>query len=104
MGKKSVESNGVIAMINLLIKDLDKEMTEAVTAEEEAQRDYENSLGDAAAKRARDSKSMDSKNGALQDENANHQGHKEDLAGSQRELQATNKVIADLHAECDWLV
>merc|ERR1719359_1429709 len=31
--KKTEESNGVIAMINLLIKDLDKEMTEAQTTE-----------------------------------------------------------------------
>merc|ERR1719456_1916680 len=34
--KKSEESNGVIAMIDLLIKDLDKEMTEAKTTEKNA--------------------------------------------------------------------
>merc|ERR1719498_2173705 len=39
--KKGEESNGVIAMINLLVKDLDKEMTEAETQEEDAQKDYE---------------------------------------------------------------
>merc|ERR550537_617132 len=39
--KKSEESNGVIAMIDLLIKDLDKEMTEAKTTEKDAQEDYE---------------------------------------------------------------
>merc|ERR1719263_1849618 len=37
--KKGEESNGVIAMINLLVKDLDKEMTEAQTAEKDAQAD-----------------------------------------------------------------
>merc|ERR1719487_826915 len=31
--KKSEESNGVIAMIDLMVKDLDKEMTEAKTTE-----------------------------------------------------------------------
>merc|ERR1719454_112181 len=37
--KKGEESNGVIAMINLLVKDLDKEMTEAETEEEDSQKD-----------------------------------------------------------------
>merc|ERR1711953_734392 len=39
--KKSEESTGVIGMIDLLIKDLDKEMTEAKTEEKDAQADYE---------------------------------------------------------------
>merc|ERR1719240_1246672 len=34
--KKTEESNGVIAMIDLLVKDLDKEMTEAQTTEKDA--------------------------------------------------------------------
>merc|ERR1719254_125774 len=37
----SEENTGVIAMIDLLIKDLDKEMTEAKTEEQEGQKDYE---------------------------------------------------------------
>merc|ERR1719410_3004236 len=39
--KKSEESNGVIAMIDLMVKDLTKEMTEAETVEKDAQADYE---------------------------------------------------------------
>merc|ERR1719199_2418764 len=39
--KKSGESGGVIAMIDLLVKDLDKEMTVAQTEEKDAQADYE---------------------------------------------------------------
>merc|ERR1719305_686401 len=38
--KKSEESGGVIAMIDLLVKDLDKEMTVAKTEEKDAQEDY----------------------------------------------------------------
>merc|ERR1719235_3040274 len=37
--KKSEETNGVISMIDLLIRDLDKEMTEAKSEEEHAQKD-----------------------------------------------------------------
>merc|ERR1719389_236507 len=49
--KKSEESNGVIAMIDLMIGDLTKEMTEAKTTEADAQADYEQAMKDAAEKR-----------------------------------------------------
>merc|ERR1719267_429586 len=52
--KKSEESNGVIAMIDLLIADLTKEMTEAETTEKDSQMDYEETMKDSAAKRADD--------------------------------------------------
>jgi len=50
--KKSEESNGVIGMIDLLVADLDKEMTEAETEEKNAQADYEEMMADSAEKRA----------------------------------------------------
>merc|ERR1719399_2494161 len=56
--KKSEESNGVIGMIDLLIGDLTKEMTEAETTEKDAQSDYEQAMKDAAEKRATDSKTL----------------------------------------------
>merc|ERR1719337_558847 len=62
--KKGEESGGVIAMINLLIKDLDKEMTEAKVTEKNAQADYEQMLTDSAEKRALDSKALTEKNAA----------------------------------------
>merc|ERR1712045_665354 len=51
---KSGENNGVIAMLNLLIKDLDKELTEAETSEKDAQADYGQLMKDSAAKRTTD--------------------------------------------------
>merc|ERR1719313_637821 len=65
--KKSEESNGVIAMIDLLIKDLDKEMTVAKAEEKDAQEDYEQMMKDSADKRADDSKSLEDKEGTLAD-------------------------------------
>merc|ERR1719178_264193 len=56
--KKSEESNGVIAMIDLLIKDLDKEMTEAEAEEKNSQKEYEQTMSDSAEKRAQDSKML----------------------------------------------
>merc|ERR1719361_807479 len=59
--KKSEDSMGVMAMIDLLIEDLDKEMTEAATIEKDAQSDYETAMKDAADKRTADSKLLSEK-------------------------------------------
>merc|ERR1719235_574703 len=48
--KKSEESNGVIAMLDLMIGDLTKEMTEAETEEKNSQADYEQAMKDSAEK------------------------------------------------------
>merc|ERR1719243_51020 len=56
--KKSEESNGVIGMIDLMVKDLTKEMTEAETTENDSQADYTQAMKDAAEKRAADTKSL----------------------------------------------
>merc|ERR1719198_755144 len=68
---------GVIAMMDLLIKGLDKEMTAAQTAEADAQTDYEALMADSAEKRAADLASLTQKGAAkadmqasLQNENA----------------------------------
>merc|ERR1712157_31437 len=52
---KSQENTGVIAMIALLITDLEKEMTEAKTQEKDSQSDYAQLMKDSAAKRTSDS-------------------------------------------------
>merc|ERR1712139_743786 len=44
--KKSEESNGVIAMIDLMVADLTQEMTEAKATEKNAQEDYETMMTD----------------------------------------------------------
>merc|ERR1712072_608816 len=71
--KKSEESGGVIAMIDLLVKDLDKEMTVAKTEEKDAQGDYEQMMSDSAEKRADDSKSLANEEAALADNQASLQ-------------------------------
>merc|ERR1712151_812184 len=55
---KTETGNGVIAMIDLLIKDLDKEMQEADVTEKNAQAEYETMMKESAAKRAADPKSI----------------------------------------------
>merc|ERR1712066_164900 len=101
---KSEESTGVIAMIDLLIKDLEKEMTEAETDEKDAQGDYEQMMRDSAAKRTTDSTALTEKGSAKADTEAELQAHTDAKAAGGKELMATMKYISSLHAECDWLL
>jgi hypothetical protein len=102
--KKGQASTGVIAMIDMLIKDLDKEMTEAETNEKDAQRDYEAMLADAKDKRATDSKSVTDKGAAKASLEMELLSHKDAKTSATRELSATTEYIQGLHLECDWLV
>jgi len=102
--KKGEESTGVIAMVDLLIADLDKEMTEAETTEKDAQKEYEAFMSDAAEKRATDSKAITDKEGYKADAEAALEAAKEGQTSKVNELMATEKYIASLHSECDWLV
>merc|ERR1719323_38394 len=101
---KSQENTGVIAMIDLLIKDLQKEMTEAETQEKDSQADYEEMMKDSAAKRTADSSSLTEKGSAKADEEAALQAHTLARADAGKDLMATDKYISSLHAECDWLL
>merc|ERR1719382_1119745 len=53
--KSGEESGGVIAMIDLLVADIDKENQIMEVDEKDAQSDYENFMSDSSAKRAQDS-------------------------------------------------
>jgi len=102
--KKSEDSAGVIGMIDLLIKDLDKEMTEAKTEETDAQGDYETMMKESAEKRVTDTKSTADKQSAKADTDkalADLGTERKDTVG---ELFATLKYIQSLHTECDWLM
>merc|ERR1712051_802827 len=101
---KSQENSGVIGMMDLLIKDLDKDMTEAETEEKDSQADYEEMMADSAAKRTADSQSLNEKNGAKADANAALEAHTDARDQGANDLMANAKYIAALHGECDWLL
>merc|ERR1719198_827800 len=91
-------------MIDLLIKDLDQEMTTAKTEEKDAQADYEQSMTDSAEKRALDSKTLTDKGAAKAEAESSVQKDTEEKTSTAKELMATGSYIASLHAECDWLL
>ena len=101
---KTETGNGVIAMIDLLIKDLDKEMQEAGVTEKDAQGGYETMMSEAAAKRVADSKSITDKSAAKASNQESMQSEEDAKGDSTQEHLSTLKFIASLHGECDWLV
>merc|ERR1719428_871266 len=102
--KKSEESNGVIAMMDAMVGDLDKEMQEAEVEEKDAQAEYEEMMKDSADKRVTDSKSITEKEGTKADDEANLQKLGTERTAKMKEALATVTVIEDLHKDCDWLL
>jgi len=102
--KKGEEGTGVIAMIDLLIGDLEKEITESKVDEKDAQADYESFMKDSAEKRALDSKAITDKEGSKASLEEELLANQEALKGNKYDLMETEKYIMEVHAECDWLL
>jgi len=102
--KKSDENTGVIAMVDLLVKDLDTEMTEAKVEEENAQVEYGKTIADAKADRTGLSKALKGKIAAKADLTADLDTLKSDKKSTSAELMATDKYLSDIHSDCDWLL
>merc|ERR1719384_453989 len=79
-------------------------MTEATAEEKNAQADYETMMSTSAEKRAADAKSLTEKESTKASLEGDLVAHKEAKASAEEELAATNEYIAQLHAECDWLM
>jgi len=102
--KKGEEAGGVVGMIDLLVRDLDIEMTQAETQEEMAQKAYEELMNDSAEKRAKDVKSVQVKESAKADNEELKTQAEGDLKAKKSEFMAVETYISQLHAECDWLL
>jgi len=102
--KKGEESGGVIAMMDMMVADLDKEITEIEVSEKENQKEYEQLLSDSAEKRAGDSKSIEDKEGVKADLGARLIKDEEQSTATTKEAMATHEYLADVHADCDWLL
>merc|ERR1740138_186483 len=91
-------------MIDLLVADLDKEIQELTVEEKDAQADYEKFIQDSADKRALDSKAITDKEAAKASLEEELEANKVALKDKQVALMETEKVIMELHKECDWLL
>jgi len=103
-GKKSEESGGVLAMMDLLVAEIDKEITTAKLEEKDAQDDYEKLTTESSNKRSSDSKAMTDKNSAKAEMETELQATKDAKEATTTELKATMDYLHSLHKECDWLL
>jgi len=101
---KGEESSGVIQMIDTLINDVEKENQVMKLEEKDAQDDYEKFMSDAKEKRAADSKSMTDAEGSLAETDEQMVTDKGTLKNKNTELMETDKYLAGIHADCDFLL
>merc|ERR1740115_559733 len=103
--KKSGESsNGVMAMIDLIVADVDKEIQTMEVEEKNGQKAYEGFMSDASEKRAQDSKTIVDKDGAKAETEEELQTNGDSKGSKTTEAMETAKYIGGLHEECDWLL
>jgi len=102
--KKGQESAGVLTMMDMLVADVEKETQEMTFEEKDAQSEYETMLNEGAKKRAADLKSIAEKQSAKAGVEAEIVANTDAKTGAAEELMATKQYIAELHADCDWLI
>jgi septal ring factor EnvC (AmiA/AmiB activator) len=102
--KKGEESNAVLVMMDALVADLDKEIQELTTEENDAQKEYEQFIQDSANKRAADSKSLSEKEGAKADLEIEMEKASQEKKAKLAEEMAKAEYLSDVHRECDWLL
>merc|ERR1719197_1193287 len=102
--KKSEGSSSIISMMDQMIKDTEMDMAEAKRNEEEAQKDYEQEMSDAATKRADDSKLIVTKEGEKAEKTTELEGLKENKRTKSGALDVLEAQITNLHKTCDFLI
>merc|ERR1740138_497112 len=102
--KKSEESNGVLAMIDMLVADLEKEIQEMEFEEKDSQAEYEQFIDDSANKRAQDSKSLTDKESAKADAEAALIKLEDETKAKMTENMNVMESLKDIHLDCDWLL
>merc|ERR1719161_229055 len=91
-------------MMDMLKAEVAKETQEMEFGEKDAQEEYEEMVKDAADKRAADTLAIEEKTSTKAMTEAEIVKNGDAKAAQEEELMATKKYIADLHAECDWLI
>jgi peptidoglycan hydrolase CwlO-like protein len=102
--QKGADSSGVLAMMDVLIKDVEKEVAEMQTEEKFDQEGYEIFMSDSAKKRALDAKSVAEKEATKADTAAKMQKHIQEEKAIVGEQKANTEYDYGLHQECDWLL
>merc|ERR1719240_75702 len=102
--KKDGKSNGVIALMDMLMKELQDGITEAENEEKTAQTDYERLMSESQESRATMVQSVTTKEVAKADLDTKIEATKEKESSEEAQLASLKQTIAQLHADCDFIV
>jgi len=102
--KKGQENAGVTEMMQILMTDLEKEMTQMTTDEKESQKEYEEFIAEAAATRKTDTQTLKNKEAAKADAEAKLEQLTLEHKDTMKSAYDMTNVLKDLHLECDWLL
>jgi len=102
--KKGEESGGVIAMMDMMVADVEKENQELDFQEKDSQEEYEEMTKDASEKRASNTKSIAEKSGVKAELESQLIAAKDDKLAAGKELMGTKQYLGEVHDDCDWLL
>jgi len=102
--KKDGKSNGVIALMDNLLKEMADELTEAKHDEETGQKEYESLMSESQASRSKKADSITSKETAKADMDVKTENTKAKKESQGTELMNLQQYIAQLHGSCDFIV
>merc|ERR1719258_496880 len=102
--KKDGKSNGVIALMEMLIKELEDGITTSKHEEETAQKDYERLMSDSQATRAKNVESITTKEAAKADLDTKIEETKEKKVNQETTLSNIKQLLLELHGKCDFII
>jgi len=102
--KKGQKSNGVIALMDMMIEELKTDYDSSKQSEAMDQKDYENLMASSQKTRAQNAKSITEKESAKAEWSEKIENAKTDHASTTDSLLKLNEFIHGLHAQCDFLV
>merc|ERR1719331_972241 len=102
--KKSGKSNGAIALLERLTKDLQDGIADAEHDEKTSQKDYETLMSDSQTSRAQKAQSITEKEAAKADLDLKVENASEQKTALEQELLNIKDYLSKLHAQCDFLV
>merc|ERR1719197_976238 len=102
--KKDGKSNGVMALMDMLMKELSGDLTTSENEEKTSQTDYERLMADSQATRSQNVASITDKEAAKADMDTAVENTKAKLDSQQASLADIKQYILQLHAKCDFIM
>jgi hypothetical protein len=102
--KKEGKSNGVMALMDMLVKELQDGITESEHEEETAQKDYERLMSDSQASREKMVESITTKEAAKAELDTNIVATKDKKTSQETDLANVKQYLLELHTKCDFII